>query len=115
MKDPKMKLREAILWVASTTMAVGWWWSADQATKAVGKTTECAHHLYDCAERLTQSEQICTETGRAAMTQAANIFTCEVEICENNGWYPPSDWDAVKREMLVDPEFREALKRTEDR
>lgn len=104
-----MKLREALLWVTSTTLAFGWWWSADQAAEATQKVHECADSLYSCADSLAYREQLCTDTSAAAMKRSVQLFQCQLDICEVNGWHPPIEWDEIQQEMLADPEFRELL------
>ena len=104
-----MKIREALAWVASVTLAFGWWWSAHGHAEATEQVTKCAGELYGCAERLSERDELCSETSAAAMQHAVQIFQCEVDVCEVNGWHPPIEWDEIQQEMLADPEFQARL------
>lgn len=69
-------------------------------------SADLARGVYECATGLQAANETCTETARASMIRATQLFECTEEICEANGWEAPLDrWrpDPMEIEFAKDP------------
>lgn len=98
-----MKSREIFAWGLALLGLIGTVGSCiivlEERELCDAEKLEAGEMLFECGTALEERTDICSEEGKAYMERGNLIFKCTLEICEKNGWMPPSTWEEDKREI----------------